>query len=95
MRTRNATQIEPLCERVEDLIVLEVCAAVSAEPAASAGPEMLAASLFRHESGRLVAALTRLFGPRNLQLAEDVVQEALECACSGSGEAARLEFNVG
>jgi hypothetical protein len=41
---------------------------------------MLVASLFRHESGRLVAALTRLFGPRNLALAEDVVQEALECA---------------
>src|ERR1700730_11538852 len=45
-----------------------------AEAASSAGPEMLVASLFRHESGRLVAALTRLFGPRNLQLAEDVVQ---------------------
>ena len=27
-----------------------------------------------------MAALTRLFGPQNLQLAEDVVQEALECA---------------
>ena len=40
----------------------------------------MVASLFRHESGRLVAALTRLFGPHNLQLAEDVVQEALECA---------------
>ncbi len=40
----------------------------------------LVASLFRHESGRLVAALTRLFGPHNLQLAEDVVQEALETA---------------
>lgn len=40
----------------------------------------LVASLFRHESGRLVAGLTRLFGPHNLQLAEDVVQEALETA---------------
>jgi len=49
-------------------------------PAGSAGPETLVASLFRHESGRLVAALTRLFGPHNLQLAEDVVQEALETA---------------
>jgi RNA polymerase sigma factor (sigma-70 family) len=38
------------------------------------------ASLFRHESGRLVASLTRVFGPHNLQLAEDVVQEALESA---------------
>jgi RNA polymerase sigma factor (sigma-70 family) len=50
------------------------------EPTASTGPEALVASLFRHESGRLVAALTRLFGPHNLQLAEDVVQEALESA---------------
>lgn len=31
---------------------------------------------FRHESGRLVAALTRLFGVRNLALAEDVTQHA-------------------
>jgi RNA polymerase sigma factor (sigma-70 family) len=33
--------------------------------------------LFRHESGRLVAALTRVFGFHNLELAEDVVQDAL------------------
>jgi RNA polymerase sigma-70 factor (ECF subfamily) len=32
--------------------------------------------LFRHESGRLVAALTRVFGVHNLALAEDVVQDA-------------------
>jgi RNA polymerase sigma factor (sigma-70 family) len=32
--------------------------------------------LFRHEAGRLVAALTRLLGVHNLALAEDVVQEA-------------------
>jgi RNA polymerase sigma factor (sigma-70 family) len=32
--------------------------------------------LFRHESGRMVAALTRLLGVHNLALAEDVVQEA-------------------
>jgi RNA polymerase sigma-70 factor (ECF subfamily) len=32
--------------------------------------------LFRRESGRLVAALTRIFGVHNLALAEDVVQEA-------------------
>jgi RNA polymerase sigma factor (sigma-70 family) len=50
------------------------------ESAQSGQPEALVASLFRHESGRLVAALTRLFGPHNLQLAEDVVQEALETA---------------
>ncbi len=32
--------------------------------------------LFRRESGRLVAALTRIFGVQNLALAEDVVQDA-------------------
>ena len=32
--------------------------------------------LFRRESGRMVAALTRIFGVQNLALAEDVVQEA-------------------
>ncbi|MGH8090147.1 MAG: RNA polymerase sigma factor [Rudaea sp.] len=32
--------------------------------------------LFRHESGRLVSILTRLFGVQNLSLAEDVVQDA-------------------
>src|SRR6202021_2345906 len=32
--------------------------------------------LFRHEAGRMVAVLTRLFGVHNLSLAEDVVQDA-------------------
>ncbi len=32
---------------------------------------------FRHESGRLHGALTRLLGPQNLALVEDVAQEAL------------------
>jgi RNA polymerase sigma factor (sigma-70 family) len=32
--------------------------------------------LFRRESGRMVAALTRIFGVHNLPLAEDVVQDA-------------------
>jgi len=36
----------------------------------------LSEHLFRHESGRLVAALTRIFGIHNLALAEDVVQDA-------------------
>jgi RNA polymerase sigma-70 factor (ECF subfamily) len=31
---------------------------------------------FRHEFGRIVATLTRLFGVRNLALAEDVTQDA-------------------
>ncbi|MBL7963734.1 MAG: hypothetical protein JNM31_07795 [Flavobacteriales bacterium] len=33
--------------------------------------------LFRHEAGRMVGALTRLFGSHHLELAEDVVQETL------------------
>ncbi len=33
--------------------------------------------LFRHEAGRLVSILTGIFGIRRLQLAEDVVQEAM------------------
>ena len=33
--------------------------------------------LFRHEAGKIVPVLTRLFGPSNLDLAEDVVQDAL------------------
>jgi RNA polymerase sigma-70 factor (ECF subfamily) len=33
--------------------------------------------LFRHEAGKIVAALTGIFGLRNLELAEDALQEAL------------------
>lgn len=33
--------------------------------------------LFRYESGRLIAVLTRIFGSENMELAEDVVQDAL------------------
>jgi RNA polymerase sigma factor (sigma-70 family) len=40
-------------------------------------PDELVEHLFRHQAGRMVSTLTRIFGPRNLQLAEDVVQEAL------------------
>ena len=36
--------------------------------------------LFRHEAGRMVATVTRLFGPAHLDLAEEVVQEAPERA---------------
>jgi RNA polymerase sigma-70 factor, ECF subfamily len=33
--------------------------------------------LFRHSAGQMVSTLTRIFGARNLSLAEEVVQEAL------------------
>jgi RNA polymerase sigma factor (sigma-70 family) len=37
----------------------------------------LADHLFRHESGRLVSILTKIFGTENLETAEDVVQDTL------------------
>src|SRR5215813_8826885 len=33
--------------------------------------------LFRHQAGRMIATMTRIFGPRHIDLAEEVVQEAL------------------
>src|ERR1700730_83650 len=33
--------------------------------------------LFRHSAGQMVATLTRMLGPQNLSLAEEVVQDAL------------------
>src|SRR5690242_8922602 len=32
--------------------------------------------LFRHEAGKMIAVLTRLFGIHNLSMVEDVVQDA-------------------
>src|SRR5882672_9152704 len=50
----------------------------TASPAAPAGGiSQLAEHLFRQESGKLVSVLTGIFGIDRLQLAEDVVQEAL------------------
>jgi RNA polymerase sigma-70 factor (ECF subfamily) len=46
--------------------------APAAEPATH-----LVEHFFRHESGRLVSVLTRVFGLRNLELVEDMVQSAL------------------
>jgi RNA polymerase sigma-70 factor (ECF subfamily) len=48
--------------------------------AATSAPENVGGSvehLFRHESGRIVSYLTRLLGPEHMDLAEEVVQEAL------------------
>src|SRR5688572_22216667 len=39
--------------------------------------QLLVAHLFRHQAGRIVATLTRVFGSHHLDLAEDVVQDAL------------------
>lgn len=42
--------------------------------------------MFRRESGRLISVLTRLFGPHNLQLAEDVVQASFVAALETWGK---------
>jgi RNA polymerase sigma-70 factor (ECF subfamily) len=39
--------------------------------------DQLVDHLYRHEAGKLVAVLTRVFGPENIELAEDVVQDSL------------------
>src|SRR5216110_3576658 len=41
------------------------------------GVSQLVEHLFRHESAKMVATLTRILGIEHLNLAEDVVQEAL------------------
>lgn len=41
------------------------------------GIEPIVADLFRRESGRLTSSLTRFFGTKHLELAEDVVQDTL------------------
>jgi RNA polymerase sigma-70 factor (ECF subfamily) len=46
-------------------------------PGGSAALGGLVDHLFRHASGQMVAALGRIFGPARLDLAEEVVQEAL------------------
>lgn len=45
-----------------------------------AGVGRLVEHLFRHQSARLVSLLTAVFGPGNLEMAEEVVQEALVTA---------------
>jgi RNA polymerase sigma-70 factor (ECF subfamily) len=48
----------------------------STPPTAEEAQPELDPQFFRHQSGRMVVALTRLFGMHNLALAEDVVQDA-------------------
>jgi RNA polymerase sigma-70 factor (ECF subfamily) len=51
--------------------------ATRAEASSPALVTQVVEHLFRHEWGRMVATLTRIFGIEHLALAEDVVQEAL------------------
>lgn len=50
---------------------------VSNIPASVSGVPRMTEHLFRHEAGKLVSALTAIFGMSRLQLAEDVVQDAM------------------
>jgi RNA polymerase sigma factor (sigma-70 family) len=50
--------------------------------------------LFRYESGRLVSVLVRIFGPHNLELVEDVVQDTL-CQALESWKLGPLPDNPG
>lgn len=43
-------------------------------------------SLFHREAGRLISVLTRIFGPQNLELAEDVLQESFVAAMDSWSE---------
>ncbi len=52
------------------------------QPANTSKVNELVDHLFRRESGKMVAVLTRLFGVHNLELAEDVVQDTLHQALS-------------
>src|SRR4051794_41134787 len=58
---------------------LELPSEIGTPPDAAARPDVpkLTEHLFRHEAGKLVSVLTGIFGVDHLQLAEDVVQEAL------------------
>lgn len=46
------------------------------EPTNNNSVHSLVDHLFRHESGKMIAVLTRIFGTHNLEMVEDVVQEA-------------------
>jgi RNA polymerase sigma factor (sigma-70 family) len=61
-----------------DLAPSTVMGLPAGEPApAAAGASQVVEHFFRHETGRLHGALTRLLGPGNLTLVEDVAQGAL------------------
>ena len=57
-------------------VLLPTFEAMSDEPVAHPVQPLLD-NLFRRESGRLTASLTRFFGSKHLELAEDVVQDTL------------------
>ena len=46
-------------------------------PASNQNINQLVDHLYRHQAGKLVAVLTGVFGPANMELAEDVVHDSL------------------
>ena len=54
-------------------------ASVPTNPGETVPPDVIQVvdHLFRREAGKMIATLTRILGFENLQLAEDVVQDAL------------------
>src|SRR5262245_48446200 len=63
---------------VQEMPTVDAPADTARREASSSGDiSQLTDHLFRHESGKLISILTGIFGIERLQLAEDVVQEAL------------------
>src|SRR5262245_22430329 len=57
--------------------IWEVIARITMDEVSDNKAAALVDHLFRHQAGRMIATLTRIFGPRHIDLAEEVVQEAL------------------
>lgn len=73
----TCARIQPQGEVVKEALInmAGTSEAQSAQP--NAGISQLTEHLFRQEAGKLVSVLTGIFGVDRLQLAEDVVQEAM------------------
>ena len=73
----EASDLAQAAELTSGCPILEIGGSVEVRPIMKMGHVVeLGDHLFRHEAGRMVAALTRIFGVHNLALAEDVVQDA-------------------
>jgi RNA polymerase sigma factor (sigma-70 family) len=70
--------MEPATHRGRAAAGSDKAPAAATPPAGGAdGVGELVDHLFRHSAGQMVATLTRMLGPQNLSLAEEVVQDAL------------------
>ena len=74
------------CERLKDNPLPSTRSPSSVSTSADGRAEsvpLLVDHLFRHKAGQMISALTRYFGVENLELVEDIVQEALLKALQG------------